>query len=201
MCVVAMATGARYQPTVVPFTCLACNAQDNWLGHFGPQHLTHVMFCVRCDVCEEMFTTLPGASEHFLSHLVESRVQPLMGLWLHPVAAYVRRALGPIASAAAPTRSSAVPLPPITLLYMTASHLACTANQLAASTAIAGPTRGTMSADADASFRRHLSICFPEGLLDAESMTPAQIATVMIPRYDNWLRQARSAMGYPPTSQ
>ena len=155
------------------------------------------MFCVRCDICEEMFTTLPGASEHFRSHLVEPRVQPLMGLRLHPVTAYVRRALGPIASAAAPPRSSAAPLLPITLLYMTASQLIWMAHQLAAGV----PVRRTMSAEADASFRRHLSICFPEDLLDAESMASAQIAATMLPRYNDWLRQARSAMGYPPTSQ
>jgi len=159
------------------------------------------MFCVRCDICEELFTTLPGASEHFRAHLVEPRVQPLMGLRLHPVTTYVTRALGPIATAAALPRLSAAPLPLITLLYMTASHLSWTASQLAASAANAGPTRGAMSADADASFRRHLSICFPEGLLNAESMSPAEIAAAMLPRYNIWLRQARSAMGYPPTSQ
>ena len=137
------------------------------------------MFCVRCDICEEMFTTLPGASEHFRSHLVEPRVQPLMGLRLHPVAAYVRRAIGP-----APPRSSATPLPPITLLYMTASHLIWMAHQLA----VGVPARRTMSAEADASFRRHLSICFPDDLLDAESMASAQIAATMLPHYNDWLR-------------
>jgi len=58
-----------------------------------------------------------------------------------------------------------------------------------------------MSAAADARFRQYLSAGFPEDLLDAESMTPAQIAIEMIPRYNNWLRQAHSAMDYPPISQ
>ena len=114
---------------------------------------------------------------------------------------YVTRALGPIATAAVLPRSSAAPLPPITLLYMTASHLAWTARQLAATAANAGSRRNAMSADADASFRRHVSICFPEGLLNAESMSPAEIAAAMLPHYEIWLRQARSAIGYPPTSQ
>jgi len=77
----------------------------------------------------------------------------------------ITRALGPIATTAALPRSSAAPLPPITLLYMTASHLTWTARQLAATGANAGPRGDAMSADADASFRRHVSICFPEGLL------------------------------------
>ena len=198
MCVAAMATGERaHPPTNVPYTCLACDTQDTWLGRFGPQHRTHVMFCVRCDICEEMFTTLPGASEHFRSHLAEPRVQPLMSLQLQPVATQARQMARPVASAAAPPCSSATPLPPITLLYMTASHLIWTAHQLAAGV----PYRRTMSAEADASFRRHLSICFPDELLDAESIVSAQIAATMLPHYSDWLRQARSAMGYPPTSQ
>ena len=98
-------------------------------------------------------------------------------LWVY---AYTR-ALGPIATAAALPRSSAAPLPPITLLYMTASHLTWTARQLAATGTNAGPRGDAMSADADASFRRHVSICFPEGLLNAESKSPAEIAAAMLP--------------------
>jgi len=120
-------------------------------------------------------------------------------LWVH---AYTLLPLmGPIATAAALPRSSAAPLPPITLLYMIASHLTWTARQLAATGTNAGPRGDAMSADADASFRRHVSICFPEGLLNAESMSPAEIAAAMLPHYNIWLRQARSAIGYPPTSQ
>jgi len=202
MCVAVMTAGVQSQRhTTVPYTCLACNTQDTWPGHFRPQHLSHAMFCVQCDICGELFTTLPGSSEHFRAHVVEPRVQPLMGLRLHPATTYVTRALGPIATAAVLPRSSAAPLPPITLLYMTASHLTWTARQLAATGANAGSRRNAMSADADASFRRYVSICFPEGLLNAKSMSPAEIAAAMLPHYDVWLRHARSAIGYPFISQ
>ena len=165
----------------------------------------HIFFCVHCDICEEMFTTLPGASEHFRDHLVKTKVQSLVDDSPHASVAPAHRGPGLVVSAAVPAdppTSSATLLSPIALLYVAAGHLTWTANQLAASTTVNGPTGGTLSTAADARFRQYLSDCFPEELLEAESMTPAQIAREMIPYYDDWLRQARSAfMGYPPMLQ
>ena len=127
------------------------------------KHLTHASFHIRCGVCGESFTTPLDASEHLRSHLVSPRIRPLMELMPRLSVAPAQGVPGlsaPVLTSA--PSASATPLPLNVLFYMATSHLAWTANQLASSTAIGGPTRGTMSAASDASFRRHCPCVFPK---------------------------------------
>jgi len=203
MCVYSwMATG---DGRTVPYTCLACDSPDSWSGRVSLRHRMHNSFGIRCDTCEQLFTSASGASEHFQEHLDETRVQSLVDDSLCVSVAPAHRkpelVVSTTVTAERPTPSATL-LSPVALLYVAAGHLTWTANQLAASTPAKGPTGGTLSTTADARFRQYLSDCFPEELLEAETMAPAQVARKMVPYYDDWLRQARLAfMGYPPMLQ
>jgi len=143
MCVYSwMATG---DGRTVPYTCLACDSPDSWSGRVSLRHRMHNSFGIRCDTCEQLFTSASGASEHFQEHLDETRVQSLVDDSLCVSVAPAHRkpelVVSTTVTAERPTPSATL-LSPVALLYVAAGHLTWTANQLAASTPAKGPTGG-----------------------------------------------------------